>query len=298
MNGQLDMRGKTAVIIVDYNSEALLRRCMTSLAALGREDLVFIVVDNGGSLEADRLLADFPGTTVLRPGENTGFAGGCNLGLGAALDGDAAWCLLLNPDTRAETDFIGPLRDAFEDDARLGMACPTILNDDETRGIWFAGGDIDWWQGRPMNITDGRLRDRGGVQQVPCLTGCAMMLRPGAVREAGLMDDRYFLYFEDSDYTRAFIGAGWRTAYVPRAEVLHKPSSTTGYQSERYVYYFARNRILFMRRRGRWHHRVVFTLFHALVRLPGAIIVFAVLRGRPRLALAFLRGWLDGMLRR
>ncbi len=298
MSGGGDMRGKIAVIIVDYNSEALLRRCMASLAALGREDLVFIVVDNGGSLEAERLQADFPGVTVLRPGKNTGFAGGCNLGLRVALDADAAWCLLLNPDTRAEMDFIAPLLEAFEDDSRLGMACPTILNDSEAREFWFAGGEIDWWRGRPISITDARLRDRGGVQTVPWLTGCAMMLRPGAVRQVGLMDDRYFLYFEDTDYSRAFIGAGWRAAYVPRAEVLHKPSSTTGYQSKGYVYYFARNRILFMRRRGRWHHRVVFTLFHGFVRLPGAFVVFVLLRCRPDLALAFLRGWLAGMLRR
>lgn len=122
-----------------------------------------------------------------------------------------------------------------------------------------------------------------------------MMLRPSAVREVGLMEDSYFLYFEDIDYTRAFIGAGWKAAYVPAAELLHSPSSTTGFQSNSYVYYFARNRVLFMRRWANWPHWLVFLLFHSLVRLPGALIVFGLLRRRPGTALAFLKGWAAGV---
>ena len=73
------------VIIVDYNSKRLLRRCLNSLAALGREDLGIIVVDNGGSIDVERLCADFPGLTLLCPGANLGFAGGCNVGIEHAL---------------------------------------------------------------------------------------------------------------------------------------------------------------------------------------------------------------------
>lgn len=109
------------------------------------------------------------------------------------------------------------------------------------------------------------------------------------------MDESYFLYFEDGDYCQAFLRAGWKIAYVPDAEILHETSSTTGVHSERYIYYFARNRVRFMRRWGRWPQWTVFLLFHTFLRLPGALVVFGVLRGRPRAALAFLTGWLDGM---
>lgn len=105
------------------------------------------------------------------------------------------------------------------------------------------------------------------------------------------MDEGYFLYFEDGDYCQAFLRAGWKAAYIPAAELLHSPSSTVGYQSDRYVYYFARNRILFMRRWASWPHWLVFLLFHTFVRLPGALIVFGLLRRRPGAALAFLTGW-------
>ncbi len=287
-----------AVAIVDYNSENLTRACLNSLVALGRSDLTFIVADNGDSLDKARLEADYPGLSVIQPGENLGFAGGCNLGLTRAREDGAGYCLLLNPDTVAEQDFIAPLLSVMEMDDRIAMACPTLLDNDNVRDVGFGGGGINWWTGRPYAIRGRRLQGDGSVVPVAYATGAALLLRLVAVAEVGPMDEGYFLYFEDADYAQAFLRAGWKIAYVPEAEVLHAASSVTGFQSETYVYYFARNRILFMRRWGRWHHRVVFTLFHALVRLPGAIVVFGVLRGRPKLALAFLRGWLDGMLRR
>lgn len=298
MTEKLDLAGQIAIVIVDFNSETLTRRCIDSLQRLGREDLAFMVIDNGGTIDADGFLSDYPAAVLLQPGENVGFAGGCNLGLRAALDGGAAWFMLLNPDTRAETDFLAPLIAAFEANPELGMACPTILVDDDSRDIWYAGSRIDWWVGRPVSFRDRSLLEREVVQPVPYLTGCAMMLRPEAVRQVGLMDDSYFLYFEDTDYTWAFINAGWSAAYVPAAKVLHRPSSTTGYQSEAYIYYFARNRIRFMRHWASWSQWVSFLIFHSFIRLPGALIVFGLLRGRPGAAWAFLKGWAAGIIGR
>lgn len=285
-----------AVVIVDYDSERLSRRCIDSVVALGRADLRFFVVDNGASVDAARLEADFPGLVVLSPGRNLGFAGGCNLGIARALEEDAAYCLLLNPDTRAETDFIAPLLAAMEADPRIGIASPTILEDDESRRVTDGGGVVNWWAGSPKGVMDRRLNADGPYLEVPFATGAAMLIRARAICEVGLMDEGYFLYYEDSDYCRAFVGKGWKIAYLPRAEVLHATSSVTGRSSGRYYYYFARNRIRFMRRWGRWYHRIVFSLFNTCVRLPVAVLLFGVVRGRPSRAMAYLRGFIDGML--
>jgi GT2 family glycosyltransferase len=287
-----------AVIIVDYNSEKFLRRCLCSLVALGRKDLNFIVVDNGGSLDSPSLEAAFPRLTVLDPETNLGFAGGCNAGMQRAIQDGADYCLLLNPDTVASEDFLEPLLSLMKDDDRVGIACPTVCDDDEVGEVAYGGGGINWCTGRAYVIRGRRLQGDGPSVAVPFATGSAMMLRSSAVRDVGLMDEGYFLYFEDVEYSQMFLRAGWKVVYVREAEIRHAASSITGFQSERYVYYFARNRIRFMRRCGRWHHRFVFYGFNTLVRLPGAMIVFGLLRGRPELAMAFFRGWLDGMSRR
>ncbi len=283
------------VVIVDYNSEALTRKCLTSLAALNRSDLEFIVVDNGGSIEEERFRSGFPHVAVLKPGRNLGFAGGCNVGIAAAIDAGASYCLLLNPDTVAEQDFVAPLLAVMESDDGTGMACPTVLDLDMRNAVGYGGGGINWWIGRPYAVKGERLGDPCGSVDVPFVTGAALLIRAAAVADVGPMDEGYFLYFEDADYAQAFLDAGWKIKYVPSAEILHAASSVTGFQSRQYVYYFARNRIRFMNRWGRWHHRLIFVLFNTLVRLPGAMFVFGVLRRQPVLALAYLSGWAHGM---
>lgn len=286
-----------AVIIVDYMCEALTRRAVASLRAMGRGGLRFYIVDNGQSIDAAGLEASFPGLVVIAPVDNRGFAAGCNIGLQRALADDAQWCLLLNPDTVAEQDFLSPMIAVLQADPSVGMACPTILEYSDRR-IAFGGGAINWWTGRPHAITGRRLGAESAQVEIPFATGAAMLLRASAAAGVGPMDEGYFLYFEDGDYCQAFRRAGWKIAYVPAAEILHETSSTTGVHSKSYIYYFARNRIRFMRRWASWPHWLVFLLFHGFVRLPGAIVVFGLLRRRPDLALAFLRGWLAGMSRR
>jgi GT2 family glycosyltransferase len=86
-----------------------------------------------------------------------------------------------------------------------------------------------------------------------------------------------------------------KVVYVPQAEILHQTSSTTSIQSENYIYYFARNRIRFMRRRASWPLLLVVLLFHSFVRLPAALVVFGLIRGRLGVAWAFVKGRFDGM---
>jgi len=285
-----------AVVIVDYWSEELSRRCLAGLAALGRGNLRCFVVDNGGSLDAERLQADFSGLTVLRPGGNPGFAAGCNLGIARAEAEGAQYCLLLNPDTVAEVDFLSPMLAAMAGDKRIGMACPTQL--DEHGGILYGGATMNWWSGRPRMIPGRRQGAAGTFVEVPFASGAAMLLRVSAVREIGPMAEDYFLYFEDNDYTQAFVHGGWKVVYVPDAEIRHTGSGVIGFRSATYVYYMARNRIRFMRRWGRWYHRLVFTLYNTAVRLPVMMAMYGIVWRRPALAVTQLRGYIDGMLER
>lgn len=282
-----------AVVIVDYRSEDFTRRCLASLTALGRDDLRCIVVDNGGGLDADRMIADFSGLTILRPGENLGFAGGCNIGIARAIADGVDYCLLLNPDTVADHDFLAPMLAVMAGDDRIGMACPTHL--DEEGRIIYGGATMNWWSGRPRMIPDRRLGGGLPCVEVPFASGAAMLLRVSAIGEVGPMAEDYFLYFEDTDYTQAFLRCGWKVVYVPEAEVRHTGSGVIGFRSTLYVYYMARNRIRFMRQRGRWYHRVVFTIFNTAVRLPGMLVMYGIARRQPALVRTQIRGYIDGM---
>lgn len=287
------MRAKVAIVIVNYHCATLVRRCLASLREHLRKDFLPIVVDNSTEHATGTLQRECPDAILLPSGANLGFAGGCNLGIRYALDRDIPYILLLNPDTRAEQDFLAPLVDIMEQHPAFGLLGPKIQEDTPARKLWNGGGVLNWWKGGTRRIVPDPPAGIA-VQSVEYLSGCALLLRASAVRAAGFLDERYFLYFEDADYVQQMLAHGWKAGYVHGSVLLHAPSSTTGHQSRDYIYYFARNRIWFMKRWAPRPAYPVFLLYTFCVKMPGALLVFGLLRGQPSLTLAFYHGTLDG----
>lgn len=285
---------QVAVIIVNYKSSALVSRCIDSLRKHLHHRLLVIVVDN--SVPSERaVLSSNPDIVVLSPPQNNGFAAGCNLGLALAHQRGIAYALLLNPDARTESDFLTPLLRVMERNKRVGVVAPRILDDDPHRRIQFAGGIVKWCRGGPRHLFRNRPPAAEGWYDDAFLTGCALLLRLTAVHDAGSLDEDYFLYFEDADYIQKLRAHGWQTAYTPDATILHQRNSTTGFQSELYVYYFSRNRLIFLHR---WAHPVCFwyyLAFATLVKLPGSILIFGMARRQWRVAQAFWKGYRVGL---
>ncbi len=286
---------KVGVVIVNYACHELTCRCIASLKEyITCAELCFIVVDNSGVNEKEYIVCNHPDVVFLRSGENSGFAAGCNAGIRYSLEHNYNFIQLINPDTRAEHDFLAPLLKVMTD-PRIALAGPKILYDNKNREVWYGGAKMNWWLGGPVQIFDGRNDGRGRVQKMPCLSGCAILLRAEAVREVGMMDEGYFLYYEDIDYCQRFLGAGMSVVYVPESQVLHAVSSSVGFQTASYVYFFSRNRIRFMGRWATWYHYFVYMLFNLCVKVPGAIVVFGIMRKKPALSLAYLRGLWHGL---
>lgn len=284
------------VISVNYNSHIQLSGSIASLKQTCRGDLHFIVVDNSPVCEIDSITREHPDVVAIVPETNLGFAGGCNRGIDYALSRNLDYILLLNPDTRAEHDFIAILINELAKDERRAMAGPKIVRDNTRRDIWYGGAGMNWWLGGPVQIFDERHDADGPAQMVPYLSGCAMLINASAIRTVGLMAEDYFLYYEDVDYAFRFSRAGFVAVYVPNAIIIHDASSTVGFQSPDYVYYFSRNRVWLMRRWARWYHTLVFMLYNTLVKLPGAVIVFGLLRRKPELVFAYFKGYWHGIM--
>lgn len=284
------------VISVNYKSHHQLSRCITSLKQTCRSDLYFIVVDNSPVCEIDSIAREHPDIVAIVPESNLGFGGGCNRGIAYAISRNLDYVLLLNPDTRAEHDFISILLNELEKDALRAVAGPKIVRDNPGRDIWYNGARMNWWRGGPVQIVNDRHAAGTTAQDVPFLSGCSMLIKTSAVRAVGMMDEEYFLYFEDADYGLRFSRAGFKLVYVPAAVLIHDSSSTVGFQSRDYVYYFSRNRIWLMKRWAHWYHYLVFMVYNTLVKLPGAVIVFGLLRRKPGLVVAYFKGYWHGIM--
>ena len=292
------MGNRVGVIIVNYLSYSHANSCISSIKKNCHDEIIFIVIDNSPAPEISLITDAHPDIIPIIPGHNTGFAGGCNLGIARALEYGLNYVLLLNPDTRAENDIVAILREELEKDEQRALAGPKIVRDNSRRDIWFAGAKMNWWLKGTVHVLKDHTPAHDVACSVPFLSGCAMMIRSSVLRTVGPIPEDYFLYFEDADYSQRVLNSGFTIIYVPAAMLIHHVSSTVGAQSYDHVYYISRNRIWFMQRWAKRHHYLVFMAYNILVKVPGSLIVFGLLARKPELVKAYIRGLWHGIVRR
>ena len=225
---------KFSVLIVNYASWPLTLRCIESLRETRYEDFEIVVLDND-SVQPPELPS---GVRLIRNKENVGFARANNTGI-AASSGDPI--VLINPDTLVERDFFEPLKRFFEENPRVGIAGPRILDSE---------GDLQLSARREISALSGflgrtslltRLFPRSSLvkSQFPAVTdqshpssvdwvsGACMVVRRDTLRDIGPLDERFFMYFEDADLCRRARAAGWLVYYLPQVEIVHQTGASS-----------------------------------------------------------------------
>lgn len=236
---------KVGVVLVNYNGYQDTIECVESLQKVTYPNLDIWVVDNAStndSLIHLRQQANHENVSIVASPANDGFSAGNNIGIKAALEQGAEFVLVLNNDTIVEPDFIEPLLDTFSDHDDAGCVISKILYQSEPNKLWYGGGTFNPWFCRAdhigFNETDTANKS---VQEVAFASGCCMMLTKQAIEESGLMDEDYFLYVEDTEYSLRLAKAGFKLFYNPNSAIYHKVSATTQSGSDLSQYYTIRN---------------------------------------------------------
>jgi N-acetylglucosaminyl-diphospho-decaprenol L-rhamnosyltransferase len=247
---------KFSVLIVNYASWPLTLRCIESLHETDYEDFETIVVDND-SLEPPELPSSL---RLIRNKENVGFARAHNRGI-AASTGDIV--VLINPDTLVEKPFFEILESFFEENPKVGIAGPKILDSNgelqlsARREISALSGFL----GRTSLLT--RLFPKSSLvkSQFPAVTegshptpvdwvsGACMAIRRDAIQQIGPLDERFFMYFEDADLCRRARAAGWLVYYLPRVEIVHQTGASSR-SKPRAVWLLHKSAFLYHRKHG------------------------------------------------
>ncbi len=237
-------------LLVNWNGREDTLACLRSLEAVQGVPFDIVVVDNAsrdGSVEHIR--AAFPQVTVLESPTNLGFTGGNNLGLRYARQRGYEYVLLLNNDTEVAPDFLAPLVQALEDDSQAAAAGPLIYYHARPRVVWSAGGAIDWQRGETRMLGLGEHDNGqfdGPPRTVDFVTGCALLVRLSVVNEVGILDERFFAYYEEVEWCVRMQRAGYHILFVPQSKVWHKISPEAREASPQVHYYMTRNRLLFL----------------------------------------------------
>lgn len=267
-------RDTIGIVTVLYNSGDVVEDFFVSLSRQTGVSFRLYVVDNSPTpetLERCRDLSTQHGiqAELVFNDANLGVAKGNNQGIALALRDSCRWVLLANNDTEFAPGTLVALLEPLQQGEVV--ATPKILYYGAERLIWYAGGRIDTWTMRVPHLGIHKT-DRGQFDR-PGYTGyaptCFLLVDAKVFDRVGLMDERYFVYYDDVDFAWRLRQSGDRIRYVPAATVLHKVSTSTGGgESPFSVYYSNRNRIYFIRKHLTGVRRLValgYTLFTRLL---------------------------------
>ncbi|MBI4316995.1 MAG: glycosyltransferase family 2 protein [Chloroflexi bacterium] len=212
-----------------------------------------VVVDNGsrdGSVQ--RLRRQFPEVRVLETGANLGFAAGMNVAITFAMEHGADDVLILNNDATVDPHLLGQLVEVTRARPKLGIVGPTVLFYDDRERVWYGGGRRHWYW--PAIVSLPAKPPECGVDTVipvDVVSGCGMLVTRAVFEAVGLLDTRFFMYYEDSDFCLRAKENGYDIGYVPLARMWHKVSASTSDDVASRTYLRARSKAIFYKRYAR-----------------------------------------------
>jgi hypothetical protein len=213
---------KVFIVVLNYNGGELIENCLKSLKQVSYSNLNILVVDNNSSDDSVAMIEKkFSTLKVIKNKENSGFAGGNNIGIEFALKNGADYVLLLNQDTEVEPDFLNKLIEEGEKETKIGLLSPLIFWK-RTKQVWFSGGRISWWNMKTFHEFD---LVEGESFETAFLTGCSLLIKRAVLEKIGLLDDKFFLYWEDVDYSVRAKKAGFKIKVVPESVIYHFEAS-------------------------------------------------------------------------
>lgn len=243
-----------SIVVVNWNAGFQLRVCLDSIAehAHGLVQQT-IVVDNGSSDGSDAGIEDLPGITLIRADTNLGFGKACNLGARRAA---SDYLLFLNPDAALHADTLPRVLAFMQDPVNAGVGICGVQLLDQAGQVARSCARLPSVSGLvAQSVGLDRLSPRLGhfmtewdhaeTRDVEQVIGAFFLVRRGLFESLRGFDERFFVYFEEVDFTHRAGLAGWRSAYVADAQAFHAGRGTTDRIKARRLFYFLRSRLLY-----------------------------------------------------
>lgn len=235
-------------IILNTNRREDTLECLASLQSTTFPNQCVLVLDNAstdGSVDA--IEAAYPDVHVIPLEDNRGYAGNNNVGIEAALEQGADWIFVLNEDVVLGEESISQLVEVGESDPSIGILGPIVYHHDTPGLIQSAGGELNanWLAShRAANrIDEGQFQL---PEEVDWISGCAILIRREVVETVGALDERFFYYWEETEWCTRAKSQGWKIFFVPAAKIWHKGVQKEYKPSENVTYYWARNWLFFL----------------------------------------------------
>jgi len=245
---------KVSIIILNWNGWQDTLECFDSLVKITYPNYDVVVIDNDSTNESVEKIKNWINNKktavnykLLINDRNAGFAGGNNPGIEYAIKNKSDYALLLNNDTIVDPGFLEKLVKVGESSRKFGIIGPKIYYETDKNRIWFGGGDFSWLSGgRHMDYDkiDDKPQDEA-IKEIKFMTGCCLLIKREVIEKIGLMDEDFFLYYEDTEWSLRARKFGYKIIYAPAAHIWHKISRSVKPKTNPIVhYYHIRNALL------------------------------------------------------
>ena len=247
-----------AIILLNWNNSHYTIDCVNSLLNTTYQNKKIIIVDNfSNDNSVNKIKTKFPDIKIIQNKSNLGFAGGNNVGIKYAIKNKFDFIMLLNNDTVVKNTFIEPLVDSFKKNVMAVQ--PLILNYPDSNTIWNNGGSINSLFGIFKTINKNKsinLIKNFNKKETEWISGCCFMIRSSVIDEIGILDDNFFVYYEDVDWSIRITEKKYKILIVPSSIIYHfeggswktKKKNKEGYISPYTHYLNIRNHIYLIKK--------------------------------------------------
>ena len=233
---------RVAIVVLNYLDWSNCVRCLRSLRDLDYRNLSVVLVANSAPEGPAPQLPDGVEMALVRNPENRGFSAGCNQGIRAAAGSEPDFVWLLNNDTEVDRTALAALVETAQSDSRIGAVGAVLLNDDGERSVQvWGGGVVNRLWGLPRHLT----RASSFPPQYIC--GASMLLRSSALEDVGLLDEGFFMYWEDTELSFRLRQRGWKLAVAERSRITHFGDFSAERPSEFFDRHFTASSVRFFR---------------------------------------------------
>jgi len=297
---------RTAIILLNWNSYEHTANCIRSLQKCVGGGFDVIVIDNGskdGSIE--KLQHEFDQVIFIPFEMNLGFAGGNNRGFEYAIEKNYEYVMMLNNDVFVQPPFLSHLVNYMDMHPEAGAIQPKIFFNNDRAKIWNGGSSYASFFG--WTYSKNYMRKEGVIQQtlheVDWITGCALLVRTSILKEIGLLNEKFFIYYEDVDLSFRIQQAGYKLIFHPESVIYHiagmshkaKKKGPEGYSNPIVHYLNFRNHLWLLRTWTKWYQWPTSLMAYFTYSL--GVMAYFVLRFRRKKLAAVGRGIFDGFFK-
>lgn len=234
---------KLAFVILHFGNLEMTKKAIKSLNY--GDEKIYIVLNGEDEKCKEFFIREFPNIKTIFLDKNLGFAGGINKGIRSALDDRFDYIFISNNDVIFEEKFSKKTKNIIKE-IKGEKICfsPLIVN--EEGKVWFSSGKFSYISGRAIHRDFGKKVYPKTKIESDYLTGCALCFPKESVEDVGFLDESYFLYWEDVDWSIKLKRKGFQFFVYPELKLIHLGSKSTKLESEIYLYYYFRNHLKFL----------------------------------------------------